>query len=619
MGGSVKAEGLGDGLTHVKDAIAKLRLTLPPASTAAFLSCIRGIIDGNGRYIDMRLCTAAFFMFLSAQVGAGTIRLTALPPTMRVGQEGAIEGMDAAEISSARGEVESFQVVVTAAGGNLQGISAVMSPLKKDTGETLPVGNISIYREVFIPVRYSAPGATAPPGLIADPLIPFMNPYTNEEVREPRWRGEQREGARFGATGFDLWQDRHQPLWVDVEIPKDAAPGVYSGTFSVRARNVQPVTIPVRITVWNFVLPDGPTHENHFGHFSYMARYHKLEENSEKYRLLEGRYIAMMAAHRVNPPLPRRLYPKIAEDGTAQFDDETDRRITEFVEQYHVTNIEVPRAPFSDVLAANRDKAIRFYRSWYAYLKKKGWAERAYLYMLDEPNDKEAYERVRQLGAMVHEAEPSLRCLVVEQPYSQNPDWGPIDEAIDIWCPLFAFLDESSIKRVQGQGDEVWSYTALCQGAPSYHPEYEKVKNDDPPYWQIDFPVLSYRIAPWLNRRYGVTGLLYWTTVCWTSPQRNPWDDSGFRLQFNGEGMLFYPGEDAGIEGPIASIRFKNLRDAMEDYEYFTLLEKRGGKAIVDEVVRSAVPTWGTWNQDPHQLLTLRERLAKEIMKAGQP
>jgi hypothetical protein len=570
----------------------------------------------------MRLWTAAFFVFLSTQVvvGAATIQLRAVPSTLRVSQEGAIDGTDVAEISGARGEFESFQVVVTAAGGNLQDIRAEMSSLKKETGETLPAKNVRLYNEVFIPVRYSSPRATVPPGLIADPLVPFVNPYTNEEVREPRWRGERREGARFGATGFNLWQDRHQPLWVDVEIPRDAAPGVYSGTLSVRARSVQPVTIPVRVTVWDFVLPDGPTHENHFGHFSYMARYHKLEESSEKYRLLEDRYIEMMAAHRINPPLPRRLYPKIAEDGTAQFDEETDKRITEFVEKYHVTNIEVPAAPFSDVLKANREKAIHYYRSWYSYLKKKGWAERAYLYMLDEPNDKAAYEQVRQLGAMVHEAEPGLRRLVVEQPYSENPDWGSIDEAVDIWCPLFAFLEESSIKRVQAQGDAVWSYTALCQTAPPYDPEYEKVRRDDPPYWQIDFPVLSYRIAPWLNRRYGVTGLLYWTTVCWTGPQRDPWDDPGFRVEFNGEGALFYPGEDAGIEGPVASIRLKSLRDGMEDYEYFTLLADRGGKEVVDETVRSAVPTWGTWNQDPRQLLKLRERLANEIMrKANRP
>ena len=570
----------------------------------------------------MGLRPTVLLVFLSAQIvaGAGTIQLTAVPSALRVGQEGQIDGAEAAEVSGARGEFESFQIVVTAVGGNLQGITARMSPLTKEGGGTLAVESVSIYNEVFIPARHSSPQATVAPGLIADPLVPFVNPYTDEEVREPRWRGERREGARFGATGFDVWQDRHQPLWIDVEIPKDAAPGVYSGTFSVGARSAQPATIPVRVTVWDFDLPAGPTHENHFGHFSYMARYHRLEENSEKYRLLEDRYIAMMAAHRINPPLPRRLYPKTAEDGTAQFDEETDRRITQFVEQYHVTNIEVPRAPFSDVLTTNRDKTLRYYRSWYAWLKKKGWAERAYLYMLDEPNDKAAYEQVRLLGALVHQAEPGLRRLVVEQPYSQNPDWGSIDEAIDIWCPLFAFLEESSIQRVQGQGDVVWSYTALCQRAPSYHPEYGKVRNDDPPYWQIDFPVLSYRIAPWLNRRYGVTGLLYWTTVCWTGPQRNPWDDPGFRVQFNGEGALFYPGEDAGIDGPVASIRLKCLREGMEDYEYFTLLEKLGGKAIVDEAVRSAVPTWGAWNQDPRQLLRLREHVAAEILrKASQP
>jgi hypothetical protein len=215
----------------------------------------------------------------------------------------------------------------------------------------------------------------------------------------------------------------------------------------------------------------------------------------------------------------------------------------------------------------------------------------------------------------VHEAEPNLRRLVVEQPYSQNRQWGQIDEAIDIWCPLFGFIHEPSIKRVQRQGDDVWSYTALCQKAPSYHPDYERVKKEDPPYWQIDFPVTGYRIAPWLNRRYGVTGLLYWTTVCWTSPERNPWDNPGFRVRYNGEGALFYPGEDAGIDGPIASIRLKNLRDGMEDYEYFAILEERGGEDVVEEIVRSAVPTWGTWKQDPHQLLELRRRLAKEILR----
>ena len=555
----------------------------------------------------------AILSLIQATTGAGTIDLKAVPPTVRVRQEGEFKGADTIEIFAARGETESFQVVVTAAGASLRNASAEMSPLKGPGEASLPANSVILYRAIYIPVRYSAPQATEPPSLIADPLVPFLNPYTGARVPEPRWREKGMEGARFGAVGFDLWQDRHQPLWVDVQIPKDAAPGVYKGTFSVRAQNTERAAIPVQVTIWDFTLPDGPTHENHFGDFSYVVRYYKLDENSEKYRQLEDRYIAALAAHRLNPPLPRRLHPKVAEDGAAVFDEATDRQLTEFVNRYHVTNFEVPRAPFRDPLTTNRAKAIRYYEWWYAYLQKKGWAERAYLYMLDEPNTKEAYDQVRQLGALVHEGAPKLRCLVVEQPYTQNPEWGTLDEAIDIWCPLFAFIDEASIKRVQSAGDDVWSYTALCQRAPSSHPDYEKVKNDHPPYWQIDFPVLSYRIAPWLNRRYGVTGLLYWTTVCWTSPQRNPWDSPGFRVNFNGEGMLFYPGEEAGIEGPITTIRLKNLRDGMEDYEYFTLLEKRKGKDAVDEIVRTAVPTWGSWDQDPYHLLKLRERLAQEI------
>jgi hypothetical protein len=34
MGGSVKAEGLGDGLSHSQATIAKLRLTMPPNERA---------------------------------------------------------------------------------------------------------------------------------------------------------------------------------------------------------------------------------------------------------------------------------------------------------------------------------------------------------------------------------------------------------------------------------------------------------------------------------------------------------------------------------------------------------------------------------------------------------
>ncbi|HOZ49039.1 MAG TPA: DUF6067 family protein [Candidatus Hydrogenedentes bacterium] len=564
----------------------------------------------------MRIGTALLIGVVAAGAVAAEagITLTAVGSTVRVRPEGDFRGADSVDIACAQGEYESFQVVVTALGGTVTSGKVSISALTGADGTAIPAEGVKVYREVYIPVRHSAPRATCAPGWIPDALVPFVNPYTGESVEEPRWSRDGLVGGHFGANNFDVWENHHQPLWVDVYVPQGQTPGVYTGAVLVQADGVESVEIAVRLEVWGFALPDGPTHENHFGGFSRVAGYHGVEPESEAYQVLEDRYIEMMAAHRINPTLPNRLRPPVAEDGAVTFDEALDARFSEFVARYHVTNIDVPRAPFGDVLGADRAKAQNYYRTWYAYLERKGWADRAYLYMLDEPNDPEAYEAVRQLGAMVKEGAPKLRRLVVEQPYTQHPDWGVLDGAIDIWCPLFGFVHEPSVQAKQAQGDAVWSYTALVQTAPAYHPEFEAVKGDRPPFWQLDFPVVSYRIAPWLNRRYGITGLLYWSTVYWGAPDRNPWLDPGFRIRWNDDGALFYPGKDAGIEGPIASMRLKNLRDGMEDYEYFVVLENLGGKEAVEAIVREAVPTWGSWNQDTDTLPALRRRLAGEIL-----
>lgn len=563
----------------------------------------------------MALC--ALGAWANAAAASGTLEASAFPAWACLRPENLTPGSPGIDIACAKNEYESFQVAVLAKGAMIKEVRGELTPLRNEAGQQIPSERTVLYREAYVPVRQTAPRAAEAPGLVPDPLVPVQDPYTGKPVRPARWNGQEVEGARFGGMPFELWPGHAEAFWMDVFVPRDTAPGLYTGVFRVLAEGVGPVELPVRLTVWNFTLPDGPTHENHFGGFERIAPYWHVQTDSDAFAAIEDRFIAMLAEHRINPSIPARLRPKPGEDGSVAFDADLDRRFSEFVARYHVTNVEIPRAPFADILGADRARALNFYRSWYAYVESKGWAERAYLYLLDEPNDAEAYERVRQLGALVREAQPAIRRLVVEQPYAQDPAWGALDEAIDIWCPLFGFIHEPSVRRVRSQGASVWSYTALVQTAPPYHPEYEAVKNDLPPFWQIGFPLSSYRIAPWINRRYGITGLLYWSTVYWGSPDRNPWLEPGFRIRWNGDGALFYPGIDTGIDGPIASLRLKNLRDGMEDYEYFALLEKAGGAAVVDEAVKTAVPAWGAWNQEGGALEALREKLAEEIVKRG--
>ncbi|NQT13281.1 MAG: DUF4091 domain-containing protein [Planctomycetes bacterium] len=560
------------------------------------------------------------------------IRLSVLGSMERIAQDQKPLGSPEATIRAARNEVESFQVVVAALGGNLEVVRAEISDLVGDNGARIGSENIRLYREEYVRVRRSTSRAELPPGLYPDPLVPFLNPLTAEPI-QPRKRTQARWGEPATTSGHDMFAlpleifaGQNQPIWVDVHVPLDAAPGTYRGTFTVASRNRLTAEVPVTLVVWDFTLPPGPTHSNHFGHFSGVAPLFDVKRDSPRFHEIELAYCRAMAEHRINPPLPRHLLPEVKADGSLNVVPERHAALVQFMNELNVTDFEIPRAPFARLPSSTlrpdynqikpdqREKAQRYYRQYYDYVKANGWHERAYVYLLDEPNRSEIYEQVLVLGAMVHEAVPELRCLVVEQTYPQDTAWPDIDPAIDIWCPLWSFIDEKTIRAKIAGGDEVWSYTALVQPAPRYHPQYESVKNHNPPYWHIDRSPVVYRMPTWINYRYGITGLLYWSTV---TRVIEPWSNPAFAhpRHYNGGGYLFYPGVPCGIDGPVTCIRLKNLRDGMEDYEYFALLEKLAGREAVDEIVRQAAPNWWDYCREPGSILAVRRELAERIVR----
>ena len=73
--------------------------------------------------------------------------------------------------------------------------------------------------------------------------------------------------------------------------------------------------------------------------------------------------------------------------------------------------------------------------------------------------------------------------------------------------------------------------------------------------------------------------------------------------------MLFYPGADAGIDGPVPSMRLKALRDGLEDYEYLALAGDDG-----KELASTLAKSWTQWETDSAKLFAAREELAKRIL-----
>lgn len=596
------------------------------------MNCLKKISFQSFGILLMISCTT--------EIKSPEVKLAVLNSMERIGQDHQLFGRNEASIKAAKNEQESFQVVVAAIQRNIRVTGAEITDLKGESG-MIGKENITLYREEYARVRRSSPRAQLPPGLFPDPLVPFLNPQTGKPI-EPFNEYRKKWGEPFIKSGyemygvpFDVWKGQNQPVWVDVYIPSSTAAGVYKGTFTVTLTNMpeqfgppqaaletSTVSVPVTLTVWDFTLPDGPMHRNHFGHVEWLIPgLYGAQPKTERALNIELNYCKMMADNRINPPIPESFMPETSPDGKLKIIPERHEKLKKFLEDLHVTDFMIPNAPFREMTTTNRARAINYYRDFYKYLKENGWEKRAYLYMLDEPNLSENYQTVLDLGALAHEAAPEIRCLVVEQTYKQDPSWPDIDPAVDIWCPLFAFIDSATIDTKLKHGDEVWSYTALSQRAPEYHPDYMKVKDYDSPYWHIDAKLTSYRVPTWINWHYGINGLLYWSSVQIADSKTglmDPWLLPAFTesdSQFNGGGHLLYPGTPCGIDGPVPCIRLKNIRDSMEDWEYFAILEKLAGKDAVNKIVASVAPNWWASSEDPAVIEATREKIADEILK----
>lgn len=528
---------------------------------------------------------------LASEAGMQVYAVDALQrirPTDAPGTSGSVH------IQAARNEYEPFQVIVHAGSLGLKSVKVEVSDLgNKDA--TIARRHITLYREHYLNVTKPSYKTKEGTGWYPDALIPFVNPLDRQPLPT----------ARFVAAPFDVPANSSQPIWVDVFVPRGTRPGDYTGEVTVTAPDQVTLKLSVRLTVWNFTLPDTPSMRSNFGGFGErMARAHHLPPDSTQRHELEGRYAEAMAAHRICPPVPWYLLPKVQADGSIDSVG-THAALKEWIEHLHVTGIPI-NLQGNDPLGKDRARSVKYLQTMYAYLKANGWEKMAYIYVLDEPNDAKAYDEVRQRAALIHQAQPGIKVLCTEQPTPQEVAWGSLVGSVDIWVPLWTLFEEPAAAERLAAGEELWSYTALCQGA----------KSKDTPYWELDFPLLDYRIPAWTSFRYGITGLLYWTTVYWEKagdPWTNPVTYSAGSAPFNGEGSLFYPGADAGFAGPVTSMRLKQIREGMEDYEYLMLLVRHGQRTYAEEAAKRLAQSWTRWNQDPKALYQVREELARKI------
>jgi hypothetical protein len=190
----------------------------------------------------------------------------------------------------------------------------------------------------------------------------------------------------------------------------------------------------------------------------------------------------------------------------------------------------------------------------------------------------------------------------------------PVADLLDIWVPLTPRYAEDLARIQEGRklGKQAWWY--ICVGP----------RGKDDLNWFVQYPAIRARLlmgaATW---KYQPDGFLYYRVAGWgyndrpiTSGPMTDWLPRYHPRLPDGDGQIIC----AGPDGPLSTIRLENIRDGIEDYEYwwvFRDLVTRTGEAglrlLERRLLNALLADLRHYSENPEVLYQTRRDLARAI------
>lgn len=414
--------------------------------------------------------------------------------------------------------------------------------------------------------------------------------------------------------------------WVTVKVPEDAAPGIYEGVFTFKAkmgsrrivRNL-PVTLrvwpvvmekPSLLTVnWNFDFPECTAHWNGS---------EPVEPFSDLYwEYMEDMAGALREAHQNVTMVPVFGLVKMerGEDGRWTFNFDNFNRTARLYENAGVLErlqlgeighrIE-PRweAGFGLFVPDGKggfeghridDPCVKeFYSQFLPALRKNlrdnGWEEKAWQKVCDEPIDANAADYRRTIE-FLRTIDPSMKVMEALQTTGLSGVMDVWVPQLDTWHNNFGFFQSR-----QKAGDEVWFYTC-CYPRGEYPNRF------------IEQPTLKTRILYWMAFKYGATGYLHWGFNYWTGDPFGVTDRPGTGTTLpGGDCWIVYP----GFHKFESSIRFEAMRDGIEDNTLLMMLRKKD-PAAAESVCNRLIFNWWVYSTSASEFRSVRHELLRAL------
>jgi Domain of unknown function (DUF4091) len=516
------------------------------------------------------------------------------------------------ELSAARNEFEPFQLALRSEGKDLASVDVEVSDLRATGGAEIANSNITIYFEHFLDLTKPST-EDSEGGLWPDALIPRIDRYANE---------------RRNAFPFALPHDVTQPLWVDVFVPPQAPAGRYTGTVRITSAGKTVANVAIRLMVRRFALPSTSSLKSSFGLNGVAAlKQHRgrYTDDAELYSITRM-YATAALMHRISTHGGSMAPPKMggSEIEWSAYDAEISPALNgtllkgnDPLAGARATSVEL-RTPVSFESDQQRE---RYWTAWTRHFEKRGWLDRLFLYLWDEPS-KQDFTKVLAMGKSSVRADPRIRNLIT------TPFRSDLADVIRVWVPLVNCLERKP------------GYDDFCAEAPPIDAYFRQERNTSTSLWtyqscashgcnitggsyfigwpsyMVDAPGAANRVMEWISWKYHIDGELYFSMNEAYGRVNDPWAD--IRLfGGNGDGTLFYPGKPARIGGrtdiPVESIRLKLIREGMEDYEYLSLLERLRGREAAEQFASRIVNAPYSWEVRPDSFLKVRNELGETL------
>ena len=475
----------------------------------------------------------------------------------------------AVSLFALRGETVAFQAVVESS-ARLHGVHATLTPFVSPTGAALDA-KVETFAEHFVHVLRPS-GNDKAPGSLA-----FTAPAAPEPKELTGWLADALVPGDADLTAGD-----RAALWLDVTVPRGAAPGPYEAMLHVASKEGALGARAVRLDVHAGEMPWGAHKTMVFYEPSNLEhRMGDLAAELELRQLLHAHHLSAFRevrdAREIDLDL-RALSGELYTEGQGYAGP--GEGVGEGV--FAIGAYGSLGEPTPEHLATAAGFVDR--------LRAAGRMQdtQVFLYAIDEACRSPWPGRWKDLFA----GSEAMRGVRVGATCGDDPT----AQRADLVMMTAPDYEPSRARAAKESGKWVWAYNGQRPNAGPM---------------MLDVPAVDLRANAWIAARYGVERWFYWESTYWFDGNRggkgkkDGFDPFEVAETFhnadgdyaNGDGILVYPGKqvtpgmkDLGMSTVFPSVRLKNLRRGVLDAAYIDAARAVDREAA-DAVVRRMIPS----------------------------